>query len=239
MTIAPIMHDIAVTSVGRLRATAKFPFRSESDRQQNVRDRSRLASMRLLLRDHEVRPALATGNAKKSAKGGEQRARDSFSLSLSIPGVFNMADRDYDIKTLNSLIATTLDSVDGYTEAAKDIENQRYGTMFVARAKERRQVVSDLQGEVRRLGGNPEDDGTVLAGAHRMFLDLKATVTGQDDKAIINEVERGEDHIKAKFDDAVVDNDLSPETRDAIQKANQSVQQGHDQMRDLKHALEA
>ena len=150
-----------------------------------------------------------------------------------------MADRDYDIKTLNSLIATTLDSVDGYTEAAKDIENQRYGTMFVARAKERRQVVSDLQGEVRRLGGNPEDDGTVLAGAHRMFLDLKATVTGQDDKAIINEVERGEDHIKAKFDDAVVDNDLSPETRDAIQKANQSVQQGHDQMRDLKHALEA
>ncbi len=150
-----------------------------------------------------------------------------------------MADRDYDIKTLNSLIATTLDSVDGYTEAAKDIENQRYGTMFVARAKERRQVVSDLQGEVRRLGGNPEDDGTVLAGAHRMFLDLKATVTGQDDKAIINEVERGEDHIKAKFDDAVVDNDLSPETRDVIQKANQSVQQGHDQMRDLKHALEA
>ena len=150
-----------------------------------------------------------------------------------------MADRDYDIKTLNSLIATTLDSVDGYTEAAKDIANQRYGTMFVARAKERRQVVSDLQGEVRRLGGNPEDDGTVLAGAHRMFLDLKATVTGQDDKAIINEVERGEDHIKAKFDDAVVDNDLSPETRDVIQKANQSVQQGHDQMRDLKHALEA
>lgn len=150
-----------------------------------------------------------------------------------------MADRDYDIKTLNSLIATTLDSVDGYTEAAKDIENQRYGAMFTARANERRQVVSDLQAEVRRLGGNPEDDGTVLAGAHRVFLDLKAKVTGQDDQAVVNEVERGEDHIKAKFDDAVADNDLSPEVRSAVQKANQSVQQGHDQMRDLKHALQA
>ncbi|PSJ19970.1 hypothetical protein CVH10_20060, partial [Halomonas sp. ND22Bw] len=92
----------------------------------------------------------------------------------------------------------------------------------------------DLQAEVRRLGGDPEDDGTVLAGAHRMFLDLKAKVTGQDDKAIIDEVERGEDHIKAKFDDALAKEDLSPEVRAAIAKANQSVQEGHDQMRDLK-----
>ncbi len=150
-----------------------------------------------------------------------------------------MADRDYDIKTLNSLIATTLDSVDGYTEAAKDIENQRYGAMFTARAKERRQVVGDLQAEVRRLGGNPEDDGTVLAGAHRVFLDLKAKVTGQDEKAIVNEIERGEDHIKAKFDDAIGDTNLSIETVAVVQKANGSVQQGHDQMRDLKHALES
>lgn len=149
-----------------------------------------------------------------------------------------MADRDYDIRTLNSLIATTLDSVDGYTEAAGDIDNPRYGGLFSDRARERREVVSDLQAEVRRLGGDPEDDGTVLAGAHRMFLDLKAKVTGQDDKAIIDEVERGEDHIKAKFDEAVADTDLSTEVRAAIEKANRSVQAGHDQMRDLKHSME-
>ncbi|MFX8055657.1 PA2169 family four-helix-bundle protein, partial [Acinetobacter baumannii] len=73
-----------------------------------------------------------------------------------------MADRDNDISVLNSLIATTLDSVDCYTEAAGDIENPRYGSVFSDRARERREVVSDLQAEVRRLGGDPEDDGTVL-----------------------------------------------------------------------------
>ena len=149
-----------------------------------------------------------------------------------------MADTDHDISTLNALIATTLDSVDGYTEAAKDIENARYGAMFTERATERRTVAADLQAEVRRLGGDPEDDGTVLAGAHRMFLNLKSVVTGKDDKAIINEVERGEDHIKAKFDGALKDSAVSPATRAAIEAANRSVQQGHDQMRDLKHALE-
>ena len=150
-----------------------------------------------------------------------------------------MTETSHDIRTLNGLIATTLDSVDGYTEAAKDAQNGRYVQLFTARAGERRQVVTALQAEVSRLGGNPEDDGTVLAGAPRVFLDLKAAVTGQDDKAVVDEVERGEDHIKAKYEDALKGNDLSPETRAAIERAYGSVRAGHDEMRDLKHSLEA
>ncbi|MEO5493255.1 MAG: PA2169 family four-helix-bundle protein [Sphingomonas sp.] len=149
-----------------------------------------------------------------------------------------MTDTNHDIRTLNSLIATTIDSVDGYTEAAKDAENGRYTRMFTSRADERRQVASSLQAEVSRLGGNPEDDGTALAGVHRVFLNLKSAVTGQDDQAIVNEVERGEDHIKAKFEDAMNDDGLTAETRSAIGAAWGSVKAGHDEMRDLKHSLE-
>jgi uncharacterized protein (TIGR02284 family) len=150
-----------------------------------------------------------------------------------------MADTSHEIRTLNGLIATTLDSVDGYTESAKDIESTRFGTMFTNRARERRQAASALQARVASLGGNPEDDGTVLAGAHRMFVNLKSTITGQDDKAIIDEVERGEDHIKAKYESALEDRDLSPETRSVIEQAWHSVREGHDQMRDLKHSMES
>ena len=150
-----------------------------------------------------------------------------------------MASTDYDISTLNSLIATTIDSIDGYTESARDIESTRLGTIFTQRAGERRQVASKLQAEVVRLGGTAEDDGTVLAAAHRRFVDLKSVVTGQDDKAIINEVERGEDHIKEKFEAALADTELSPATRNVIQQAYTSVRQGHDQIRDLKKGMEA
>ena len=66
---------------------------------------------------------------------------------------------------------------------------------------------------------------------------MKAAVTGRDDKAIINEVERGEDHIKAKFEDALQDNELSPNVKDAVNQAWTSVKTGHDQMRDLKHSM--
>lgn len=150
-----------------------------------------------------------------------------------------MFDTDYDIRTLNGLVATTIDSIDGYSESAKDAQGNRFAEMFNQRAGERRQVVSTLQAEVARLGGNPEDDGTALAAAHRGFLGLKSAVTGQDDAAIIAEVERGEDHIKAKFESALADEKLAPQTKTAIQEAYTSVRAGHDQIRDLKRSMEA
>jgi uncharacterized protein (TIGR02284 family) len=63
-------------------------------------------------------------------------------------------------------------------------------------------------------------------------------VMGNDDKAIVSEVERGEDVIKAKYEAALEDKDLSPSTRGLITDCYTSVKQGHDQMRDLKHSLE-
>jgi len=149
-----------------------------------------------------------------------------------------MSNTSHDISTLNSLIATTIDSVDGYTEAAKDSESGRFGALFTSRAGERRQVASRLQQQVTSLGGTAEDDGTALAGAHRVFLNLKSVITGKDDKAIINEVEAGEDHIKAKFEDAIRDTELSPAVRALIEEAYVSVKQGHDEMRDIKHSME-
>ncbi|MET0254419.1 MAG: PA2169 family four-helix-bundle protein [Luteibacter sp.] len=148
-----------------------------------------------------------------------------------------MTSTDHDIKVLNSLIETTIDSAEGYGEAAKDAENTRYAATFQQRASERRQAAQSLQQQVRSLGGTPEDDGTVLAKAHRMFVELRSKMSSKDDTAIVDEVERGEDHIKHKYEDALKDNEITGATRAAIEGAYVSVKTGHDQMRDLKHAL--
>ena len=150
-----------------------------------------------------------------------------------------MTETSHDIRTLNGLIATTIDSVDGYRSSAEAVDSPRYGELFTARASERSSVAEQLRAEVRRLGGNPEDDGTLLAGGHRAFLNLKAAVTTRDDAAVVAEVERGEDHIKAKYESALQDESLSPDCRSLVQMAYGSVKSGHDQMRDLKHNLDA
>ena len=150
-----------------------------------------------------------------------------------------MTDTSHDIRTLNGLIATTIDSVDGYRTSAQDVQNPRFAELFTARASERSSVAEQLRAEVRKLGGSPEDDGTVLASGHRAFVNLKAAVTGRDDQAIVNEVERGEDHIKAKYEAALKDDTLSPQSRTLVETAFASVKSGHDEMSALKHSLDA
>ena len=143
-----------------------------------------------------------------------------------------------DTATLNTLIGTLLDSIEGYQKAATDTESTRYAEMFNARARERQQAVTKLQAAVARLGGNPEDDGTTAGAIHRGWLNLKEAVVGRDDQAIVNEVERGEDYLKAKFEAARDHKDLPADARAAVDEAWQSVKAGHDEMSQLKHAID-
>ena len=143
-----------------------------------------------------------------------------------------------EISTLNTLIATTIDSVTGYENSAKDVDNPRFAEIFRERANERQQVVAQLRSEVRRLGGNAEDDGSFLGKTHQRFEDLKAAITGKDEKSIINEVERGEDYLKEKFETALNSDTLSGESRSVVESCYQSVRSGHDQMSQLKHGME-
>lgn len=148
-------------------------------------------------------------------------------------------DRDTEVGVLETLTTTVIDSVNGYEDAAKNSENSRFEQIFRERASERRQVVDNLRSEIRRLGGDPPDDGSFMGKTHQTWLDLKAAVTGRDDQRIINSVEAGEDYLKEKFETALNSGDLSGEARQVIESAYQSVRKGHDQMSQLKHGMEA
>lgn len=144
-----------------------------------------------------------------------------------------------DVDTLNSLITTTIDSANGFERAAEDADAGQYAQLFRDFAGERRQVVIDLQATVRACGGEPNDDGSLLANVHRRWLDLRDALSGGGDKAVIEEVERGEDHLKSKYETALKETELSTTARDAIERAYQSVRAGHDRASALKHQMEA
>lgn len=149
-----------------------------------------------------------------------------------------MAEHSSAISTLNTLIATTIDSVKGYEDSAENIDNERFREIFRQRASERQQIVEQLRSEVRRLGGDPEDSGSFMGKAHQRFVDLKAAITGRDEKSIVNEVERGEDYLKEKWQAALQSGDLDGECHDLVERLYQQVKSGHDQMSQLKHGLE-
>jgi uncharacterized protein (TIGR02284 family) len=150
-----------------------------------------------------------------------------------------MAEHSESITTLNTLIATTIDSVTGYEDSAQNIDNERFREIFRQRADERQKVVEELRSEVRRLGGDPDDSGSFLGKAHQRFEDLKAAITGRDEQSIINEVERGEDYLKEKWETALQSGNLDGQTHEIVERCYQSVKQGHDQISQLKHGMES
>ena len=149
-----------------------------------------------------------------------------------------MTEHSESISTLNTLIATTTDSINGYEKSAGEIKDQRLQEIFRQRASDRQQVVQKLREEVRRLGGEPDDSGSFMGKAHQAFEGLKSAVTGGDEKSIIDEVERGEDYLKGKFETALDADTLSGDARSVVEQCYQSVKSGHDQISQLKHGME-
>jgi uncharacterized protein (TIGR02284 family) len=148
-------------------------------------------------------------------------------------------DNSHDVTVINTLIATTLDSVKGYADAAENSENAEHRQFFGQMSEERSQVAADLQAHVRSLGGDPRTESSTAGAAHRGWLDLKAAVTGRDEQAIVNEVERGEDYIKEKFETAMDDSELSAGSRGALEKCFASIRKGHDRASQMKHGMES
>lgn len=145
-------------------------------------------------------------------------------------------NKSHDIKIANTLIATTLDSMKGYREASEDSETAN-SAFFCEMADERSAVASQLQAHVTQLGGDAEDDSTLAGAAHRGFMNLKELLSSRDEKAIVDEVERGEDYIKAKFETALQDGDVSPETNAKIREAFGSVTKGHAKVSAMKQQM--
>jgi len=151
-----------------------------------------------------------------------------------------MFDKDPDgVTILKTLTDTLADSVNGYREAAQHVDSAEFKQMFTELGDERSQVLSDLEAELGRMGGSAGRDGTTLGTLHQRWLDLKASIAGNDDKAVINEVERGEDYLKAKFESAMASDTMDGNVRGIVERAFASVREGHDRVSALKHSLES
>jgi len=147
-------------------------------------------------------------------------------------------DNDSVISTLNSLIETCKDGQLGFKEAAEGVERSDLKSAFYEFSQQRAEFAGVLQGLVRSLGGEPEDDGSMSGAFHRSWIDIKSAVTGRDEEAILNECERGEDYAKGAYSDALQEN-LPSNIKDVLSQQAQAVQAAHNRVKMLRDAADA
>ena len=140
--------------------------------------------------------------------------------------------------TLNELIETSKDGEKGFALAAKDSKNPALAEFFREGEHSCRLAAEELQREVSSLGEIPEQGGSVKGAMHRGWVSLKTAATSRDDKAILEECERGEDYAKARYAEALK-LDLPDPVRTLVQKQYQGVIANHDKVRDLRNQYRA
>ncbi len=107
-------------------------------------------------------------------------------------------------KVLTKLLTRIVDSAKGYEDAGEDAKGGQLAELFSRRAATRRQFAAEIRAEITRLGEDADDDGSLLAAAHRLFMDLKAKFSDSNE-AVLEEVERGESALVEQYEETLDD----------------------------------
>lgn len=113
-----------------------------------------------------------------------------------------LTDRVETIAVLSQLATTCRDAEQAHEAAANGVDDDMLRDLFAAHARKYAQLAAELQGEIRRLGGDPSVTGTVAGRLRRGWISVEAFMTGGDETELLAECERGEEVMKSAYEAA-------------------------------------
>lgn len=143
------------------------------------------------------------------------------------------------IEVFNSLITINNDRIEGYETASKETDDLDLKTLFGQFISTSQKCKQELVMEVNTLGYK-ETEGTKVTGKFfRVWMDVKAALTGKDRKAILDSCEYGEDEALDTYDKAIENDfeDLSAEHQTMIIAQRSLLKADHDLVKSLRDGL--
>jgi len=140
-------------------------------------------------------------------------------------------------ETITDLIKINNDRVAGYTKAAKEISetDNELKLLFEAMAAQSTQFASELRKWIDSTDYEPLNSTTLSGGIYRVWMDVKATFTGEDRKAVLASCEYGEDAALRAYEEALrADKDLSEEQINMIENQRSSLRESHDYIKTIR-----
>lgn len=142
------------------------------------------------------------------------------------------------IDALQDLVECCKDGEYGFRACAEQAQRQDLKSLFLQRAEDCSRGARELNEQIRSLGGRAEDSGSALGAVHRGWVSMKTALTSYDDKAVLNEAERGEDNALARYRKALKQ-PLPAHIKQLVEKQYQGVQKNHDQVKMLRDSTHA
>ena len=148
-------------------------------------------------------------------------------------------DTEQTIEALNTLVVINNDRIEGYETASDETEEKDLQLLFAIFAQTSQKCKQELVSEITRLGGEPAEGTRATGKLYRVWMDVKAAVTGKDRKAILNSCEYGEDIAVGTYDQVLEDHnaDLTVDELRMLTAQRALIKADHDQIKQMRDAL--
>ncbi len=110
------------------------------------------------------------------------------------------------VNVLNALIVINNDRIEGYETAAAETDETDLKDLFGRLSQTSKMCKTELVEEVHKLGGTPEEGTRVTGKFFRVWMDVKAFLTGKDRVSILKSCEYGENVAAETYKDAIANN---------------------------------
>ncbi|HET7360332.1 MAG TPA: PA2169 family four-helix-bundle protein [Salinimicrobium sp.] len=136
-----------------------------------------------------------------------------------------MSDQEKSIKKLNELLEKSYDAKKGYTEAIDDIKDPALQNYFREKAAKRTAFAGELSNEIRTLGGEPKTSGSTAGNLHRVWMDLKSSISGNSEEAILKECIRGDKKSLENYNEVLENEHVAESSKTIVRKEKTNIEE--------------
>ena len=141
------------------------------------------------------------------------------------------------VATLNDLIQINNDRCEGYKVAVAEISDPVLQELFARHSLQSEAFAAELEKQVIELQGEPVEGTRTDGKIYRVWMDIKAALSGNDRKAILNSCEYGEDVALRTYEEALMADVILPVTaRQIVSKQKRELQEAHNTIKTLRDA---
>ncbi len=136
----------------------------------------------------------------------------------------------FTIETLSELLAVARNGERGFLTCAEHARSDVLKKRFAVRASRHAAAAMELRQLIQQLGGDPAVRGRILGAGRRGWFNLHAALTRNNDAALVEECEHGEDHALEVYRNAL-DDHLPEFVRQVVLSQFEGLMSDHDQIR--------
>ena len=138
-------------------------------------------------------------------------------------------------KKVDTIIEKNHDAVEGYKHALNHVTSPTLKKVFSERQEQREKFHDELVEVMQAHNYSAPDHGTKEGAMHRIFLDVKSTLSSEQQQAVIEECQRGEKDLLEEYEDLLSHNDLPTDVREFVTKHKKALEKT---MEELEHLHE-